>query len=109
MCEHHEISVMKSQMKTLLIATVVLASVSTAQAAMKKPYRDVFVRSFVAECLTKNTSGYSGQAALNYCNCGAQRMASLVTHEQVMSGTARGILSTNQSSLVALCKAKYLR
>src|SRR5262245_29703716 len=87
--------IMKSQMKILLITTVVLASVSTAQAGLKGSNRAEFIQA----CMATNTSGrYSAQAALNYCNCGAQNV------EQ-----GRKLPFQPSSPLVVYCKAKYLK
>jgi hypothetical protein len=97
-------------MKTVLIAAALamLASVSTAQAALKGTNRAAFTQAFIAKCAVYD-SRYSAQAVLNYCNCGAQRVASFTTDEQIMSGAARAVFHARRESLVAFCKAKYLR
>ena len=68
--------------RTLLIATAVLASVSSAHAGLfdlfsskglKEPLRTSFIKAFVAECTPMNRKGYSPQVFLNYCTAPQRR------------------------------------
>jgi hypothetical protein len=87
--------------------TALVASVSTAQAALKGPGRTAFVQSFMARCLATYTG--PAHAASNYCNCGAQGMANSITDGDVASGAARGVLSARHGSMVTTCRARHFR
>jgi len=89
-------------MKYAILLAALLASVSTAQAGLKGTYRTTFIQGFIANCITKNTGRYSAQAALNYCNCGAQKTANVIAEGQTWEFSP-------SHPFVVSCKAKHLK
>ena len=94
-------------MTRLLIAAALLLAASPAQAGLQGPDRTSFVQAFIARCAAVNTR-YPAQAAWNYCNCGAQRAADMITPLDVANHRS-GRWGENSSHWVVACKAKYLK
>jgi hypothetical protein len=94
-------------MKTLLLGAALLLAASPAQAGLQGPDRTSFVQAFIARCAAVNAR-YPVQAAWNYCNCGAQRAADMITPLDVANHRS-GRWEENSSHWVVACKAKYLK
>ena len=101
--------------RTLLIATAVLASVSSAHAGLfdlfsskglKEPLRTSFIKAFVAECTPMNRKGYSPQVFLNYCTCAAEKAADIATEEEAISNDIAvvGSFMAKLKPVVAACR-----
>lgn len=95
-------------MKIILLGAALVLAASPAQASLQGPYRTSFVQAFIGRCTATVPAGHTAQAALNYCNCGAQRAADIVTHLDVANH--RSVRwEASSSRWVVACKAKYLK
>ena len=92
----------------LLLGAALLLAASPAQAGLQGPGRTAYIQAFIGTCTTTVPAGHSAQAALNYCNCGAQRAADIVTPLDV-ANHSWGRWGENSSRWVVACKARYLK
>jgi hypothetical protein len=91
-----------------IIGAALLLTTSSAHAGLQGPGRTAQVQAFIARCTATVPAGHTAQAALNYCNCGAQRFADIVTPLDVANHRSPR-WEASSSHWVAACKAKYLK